>query len=53
MEWWREAMTKSTETEALRLREHAIGNLANFPDNRWGPFVAEAEAILRQRGIAF
>ena len=52
MDWWQEAMRKSTDSEALQLRQHAIANLA-FPDGRWSPFVAEAEAILRERGISF
>jgi hypothetical protein len=51
MEWWQEAMRKSTESEALRLRQHAIGNLSNFPG--WSPLVAEAEEILRERGIGY
>jgi hypothetical protein len=52
MDWWQEAMRKSTDVEALQLRQHAIANLG-FPDGRWSPFVGEAEAILRERGINF
>jgi len=53
MDGWREAMRNSLEVQALQLRAVAIGNLTNFSDNRWRPFVNEAEAILRERGIGF
>jgi len=52
MDWWR-GNAELSGVQALQLRAVAIGNLTNFSDNRWGPFVNEAEAILRERGIGF
>jgi hypothetical protein len=51
MEWWQEAMHKSSEPDALRLREYAIARLSS--DVSWSPFVGEAEAILFERGIPY
>jgi hypothetical protein len=49
VEWWTEAMQKSGEEEALKLRRHAHLCLEQNP--QWGEFVTIAERIITKRGI--
>jgi hypothetical protein len=51
MDRWQEAMSKSSENEASKLRQHALRCLDR--DVRWTSYVGEAERIMRERGIDF
>jgi hypothetical protein len=51
MEKWQEDLWKLPEDAILRMLWRAHGNLTKFSDNRWSPYLAVAQVILRERGM--
>jgi hypothetical protein len=51
MEKWQEDLWELPEDAVLRMLWRAHGNLTNFSDNRWSPYLAVAQVILRERGV--
>lgn len=54
VEEWTTRVNKAPSEVVLKLRQHALGCLAqNVQDQRWGILVGIAEGVLRERGVQY